>query len=175
MFTNKLVIFFFVLSIICLFVVCRTSTTVISSNPPTYLNHNDTVNYVGSESCRACHSEIYESFTHTGMGESFDVATPKKSASLINAHTLIYDSINNYYYKPFWQNDSLLVKEFRLRGKDTVYQRIEHIKYIIGSGHHTNSHIFENNGYLYQAPITFYTQKKIWDFAPGFSGGFSTR
>jgi len=161
--------------IVGLFIVCRSSNTIIDANTTAYLNHSDTVNYVGSESCRACHQEIYETFTHTGMGESFGLANPQKSASIINQHTLIYDSINNYYYKPFWQNDSLLVKEFRLKNKDTIYQRIEHIKYIIGSGHHTNSHIFEQNGYLYQAPITFYTQKKIWDFAPGFSGGFSTR
>jgi len=175
MLTNKVWIYGFLIFAVSLFVVCRSSNTTIQTDNTAYLNHNDTVNYVGSESCRGCHTEIYESFMHTGMGESFGLANPQKSAAIVNQHTLIYDSINNYYYQPFWQNDSLMVKEFRLNQKDTVYQRTEHIKYIIGSGHHTNSHIFEQNGYLYQAPITFYTQKKIWDFAPGFSGGFSTR
>ncbi|MBU3677830.1 MAG: tetratricopeptide repeat protein, partial [Chitinophagaceae bacterium] len=31
------------------------------------------------------------------------------------------------------------------------------------------------NGYLYQAPITFYTQKGQWDLAPGFEKGANSR
>jgi len=170
---NRYVLLLVVVFLTGLFIFCRPPATFQASN--VYLNHNDTVAYLGSESCRTCHLDKFETFMHTGMGESFDLATKVKSASIINDHTLIYDSINNYYYQPIWRNDSLLVKEFRLKNNDTVYQRIEHIKYIIGSGHHTNSHIYENNGYLYQAPITFYTQKKIWDFAPGFAGGFNNR
>lgn len=170
---NRYVLLLVMAFLVGLFIFCRTPVMVQTSN--NYLNHNDTVAYVGSESCKGCHLDKFETFMHTGMGESFDLATQQKSASNINEHTLIFDSINNYYYKPFWQNDSLLVKEFRLNGKDTVYKRTEHIKYIIGSGHHTNSHIYEKNGYLYQAPITFYTQKQIWDFAPGFSAGFNNR
>jgi len=171
---NRFVILLVITFLVCLFIFCRTPATIVQS-ANVYLNHNDTVAYIGSESCKTCHLDKFDSFMHTGMGESFDVATKQKSASIINEHTLIFDSINNYYYKPFWRNDSLLVKEFRLKNKDTLYQRTEHIKYIIGSGHHTNSHIYEKNGYLYQAPITFYTQKNIWDFAPGFAAGFNNR
>ena len=42
------------------------------------------------------------------------------------------------------------------------------IDYIVGSGNHTNSHIISDNGYLSQAPFTFYTQDSILDFPPGF-------
>lgn len=140
-----------------------------------YLNLNDTVEYVGSETCRGCHSNIYESFMRTGMGESFYHATPQKSAATFGQHVAVYDSINNFYYHPFWKDDSLFIREFRLSGKDTVFQRAQYIKYIIGSGQHTNSHIYDDNGYLFQAPVTFYTQKGIWDLAPGFEGGFSSR
>ncbi|HTB06939.1 MAG TPA: hypothetical protein VK806_08310, partial [Bacteroidia bacterium] len=37
-----------------------------------YLNINDTVKYVGAHTCMLCHQNIYNSFEHTGMGESFD-------------------------------------------------------------------------------------------------------
>lgn len=47
--------------------------------------------------------------------------------------------------------------------------------YIVGSGQHTNSHIIDINGYLHQAPITFYTQKGKWDLAPGFEAGHNSR
>ncbi len=158
-----------------LFYYCSSSEQIYTENDSPYLNHHDTVEYVGGETCRGCHADKFESFMHTGMGESFGDATKSRSKSKIDEHTLIFDSINNYYYKPFWKDDSLYVHEFRLDGKDTLYSRVEQIKYIIGSGHHTNSHIYEKNGYLYQAPITFYTQDQKWDFAPGFAGGFNSR
>ncbi len=154
----------------------RETTQAISSDLP-YRNLHDTVKYVGMQVCQSCHQEIYETFIKTGMGQSFDYATPSKSAAEFGDHVVLYDSINNFYYKPFWKQDSLYIKEFRLEREngDTVYQRNQYVKYIVGSGQHTNSHIFDDNGYLYQAPITFYAQKGIWDLAPGFEGGFSAR
>jgi len=140
-----------------------------------FLNQSDTVQYVGMEKCMLCHADKHATFIHTGMGMSFDRASREKSAALFDAHALVYDSVLNYYYKPFWRNDSLHIMEFRLQGKDTIHKRIETIDYIIGSGQHTNSHLLQINGYLYQAPITFYTQKQKWDMAPGMEAGFSSR
>lgn len=138
--------------------------------------YDTSIRYVGMETCRKCHESVYQSFIQTGMGQSFDLATPKKSAADFSpAHALVYDKDKDFYYKPYFHNDSLYIMEFRLDGKDTVHKRIEQITYIIGSGQHTNSHIYNSNGYLYQAPITFYTQKKQWDLAPGFEKGGSSR
>jgi tetratricopeptide (TPR) repeat protein len=69
----------------------------------------------------------------------------------------------------------MMILEFRLQGKDTVYKRIEKVDYIIGSGQHTNSHIQNVNGYLNQMPMTYYTQTQKWDLPPGFEQGFNTR
>ncbi|MGB1242939.1 MAG: multiheme c-type cytochrome, partial [Chitinophagales bacterium] len=167
---------------IALFVVCQSPSNQEPTNKATtsdlpYQNLHDTVKYVGMQACQSCHQEIYETFIKTGMGQSFDHATPQKSAAEFGNHVVLYDSLNNFYYKPFWQQDSLYIKEFRLDAttKDTIFQRNQYVKYIVGSGQHTNSHIFDDNGYLYQAPVTFYTQKGIWDLAPGFEGGFSSR
>ena len=142
----------------------------------TYLNLNDTVQYVGMDVCRQCHMDIYQSFIQTGMGQSFDHASREKSAAVFDeAHALVYDDHYDFYYKPFWKNDSLYIMEFRLEGEDTTYKRTEQINYIIGSGQHTNSHLMNRDGYVYQAPITFYTQRGVWDMAPGFEGGGNTR
>lgn len=141
-----------------------------------YINQQDTVSYVGMETCKLCHADKHATFIHTGMGLSFDKATREKSAALFDAqHAIVYDSTNNFYYKPFWRNDTLQIMEFRLNGQDTIHKRIESVAYIIGSGQHTNSHMIQVNGYVYQAPITFYSQKQQWDMAPGMSGGFSSR
>ncbi len=133
-----------------------------------FLNLNDTVNYVGMDKCRACHEDKYNTFIQTGMGQSFGLATKEKSAGIFENNKAVYDPKRDLYYFPYWENNSMKLMEYRLQGGDTVHKRIETIQYIIGSGHHTNSHFWSQNGYVFQAPITFYTQQKKWDLPPGF-------
>lgn len=151
-----------------LLVYCNRETSLNQSGH--YLNLQDSVQYVGMETCRSCHADIHSTFIHTGMGRSFDWATKAKTAATYGKHALVYDSVSNLYYQPYFQQDTLFINEFRLNGTDTIHQRTERISYIIGSGQHTNSHILNINGYIYQAPITFYTQEGKWDMAPGFKG-----
>lgn len=140
-----------------------------------FRNLNPEVGYVGMATCRSCHSNIHETFQHTGMGRSFGLASPGKSAACFGSEALVYDEASNFYYYPFFRDSQLFILEFRLEGGDTVHQRLEPIHYIIGSGQHTNSHILSVNGFCYQAPITYYTQSKRWDMAPGFEQGANLR
>lgn len=121
-----------------------------------------------------CHQNIYNNFIHTGMGRSWRIAT-KDNSSATFTYSQIYDAHSKFHYQAFIQNDSIYIKEYRLNKQDTIFLMIKKIDYIVGSGHHTNSHIYSINGYLYQAPMTFYTQKKIWDLPPGFENGHNTR
>jgi tetratricopeptide (TPR) repeat protein len=170
---KQLIPFLFLLLGICLFsIYCQNPGEAVSESP--YLNHHDSVTYVGKQQCRACHSEIYNTFIETGMGKSFGVASKLKSAARFG-HQALYDKQLDFYYLPFWKGDSMFIKEFRLKGKDTVYQRTERVDYIIGSGQHTNSHLTEINGYLYQMPLTWYAQQGKWDLPPGFENGRNVR
>lgn len=133
-----------------------------------YLNHHDSVKYVGKETCMPCHSDKYKTFIETGMGSSFSVANIHHSAAKNHFPGYVYDTIRDLSYQIYFQDSTLYVKEFRIFESDTVFKRTEKIDYIVGSGHHTNSHLMIRNGYLYQMPATFYTQKKVWDLPPGF-------
>jgi hypothetical protein len=140
-----------------------------------YLNLHDTVKYVGMQTCRGCHTEIYESYIKTGMGKSFDLSSPQKSAADFSGHPVVHDQFSGLSYHPFWEGDSLRIIEFRIEKKDTVHKRIEPITYIIGSGQHTNSHITNIGGSLYQVPLTYYTQTKQWDLPPGYENDHNSR
>ena len=139
-----------------------------------YLNHSDSAKYVGINTCKLCHQDIYNTYIKTGMGKSFDNATKTKSASNFK-HSEIYDKVGDFFYKAFWKKDSLYFLEYRLKNKDTIHKRLEKVDFIVGSGQHTNSHIQSVNGYLNQMPMTFYTQKQLWDLPPGFENGHNTR
>lgn len=178
--TKKLlysVCFAAVLMIIILNLFCNSSHDKKNDSKQSseYLNHSATVTYVGIEACRSCHLEIYKTFIQTGMGQSFNIATRQKSAADFSISNVVYDKYTDMNYHPFFKNDSMYVSEFRLNGKDTVYKRTERVDYIVGSGQHTNSHLTNVNGYLYQVPLTWYAQKKKWDLPPGFEKGHNVR
>ncbi|RME95026.1 MAG: pilus assembly protein TadD, partial [Bacteroidetes bacterium] len=129
----------------------------------------DSIHYVGMATCQSCHSNIHATFIQTGMGRSFGTAHARRSDASFGTHALVYDSLSDLYYFPYLRDSSLFIREFRLDAQgDTVHKRVEQVAYIIGSGHHTNSHLVNFNGYVYQAPITYYTQEARWDMAPGF-------
>jgi tetratricopeptide (TPR) repeat protein len=178
---RKLFFFSFFLLLVMLMVRCGNTPVAESVHPPVAVNrdpwigHRDSVHYVGMNTCRQCHYEIYQTFIKTGMGQSFDSASHQKSSAKFDAHTVIYDKYSDFYYHPFWKGNEYYIREFRLDKKDTVFNRVEKVSFIIGSGQHTNSHIMNTKGYLHQMPMTFYTQKGQWDLPPGFENGSNTR
>ena len=169
-----LLISFLLFVIIFLFklFISNTNTEVfqLDSSSHTHLNIYTDIDYLGINQCKDCHFDIYQTFTHTGMGKSFNYATKENSSSVFD--TVLYDEKLGLSYSPFWNNDSLYISEHydQFDMCDTTY-----VNYIIGSGHHTNSHIISHNGYLFQAPFTYYTQDSILDFPPGFEAGNNSR
>src|SRR5689334_25214377 len=97
------------------------------SDIPLYASLNDTVKYVGMQMCRQCHADKFETFMHTGMGMSFDHASSKKSSARFGSKEIVYDRYKDFYYHPYFSNDSLFVNEYRLNGKDTIHSRTEQI------------------------------------------------
>ncbi len=157
---------FLALLLTWLFSFCKKTGSSTSDSP--FRNVRDSVAYVGMNTCKSCHANVHETFQHTGMGRSFDLATLQKSAAKFGPQAVVFDSLRNFYYHPFFKDSVMYVLEYRLENGDTTHRRLEQISYIIGSGQHTNSHIINENGYIYQAPITWYTQEQRWDLAPGF-------
>lgn len=141
----------------------------------TYLNHNDTVKYVGIETCKKCHYDKYQTFIKTGMGASFGKADTTKSIAEIDVNSILHDSYLDLNYHAFWDHDKLYVNEFRNNKGDTSYQNVKEIDFVIGSGQHTNSHLYETHQYLFQAPFTWYAQDGKLDFPPGFEDGNNSR
>ena len=140
-----------------------------------YLNHNDTVAYVGKQACRECHFQNYTSYLKTGMGLSFDTTNHEKSATVIGPDSILFDHFKNLHYQPFWDGDTMRVSEFREENGKIVHERIETVAYTVGSGDHTNSHMYRSGDYVYQIPFTFYTQKGMFDFPPGFEDSLNSR
>ncbi len=142
-----------------------------------YLPHSPKAQYIGKQECKKCHRDKFDTYIHTQMGRSMKHANSTNSSAQWHNQNPIYDSTLNLYYLPYAKEQELFVKEFRLgkSGTDTIHQRIERIDIIVGSGQHTNSHFVSQNGYVHQAPLTWYAQKGEWHLPPGFENGNNTR
>ncbi|MEZ4829680.1 MAG: tetratricopeptide repeat protein [Bacteroidia bacterium] len=139
-----------------------------SPKPDTFLNLDPKVKYTGTQSCQPCHKKIYQSFIETGMGKSLYRPDTSRVIESFGPDAVTTDPKSDFAYFPFWLGGEMLVREFRLSGKDTIYQRTEKVDYVVGSGHQTRSYLMERNGYLYEFPITWYVSKQIWDLSPGY-------
>jgi hypothetical protein len=84
------------------------------TDQPKYASLDPTNKYVGMNTCKDCHSDIYETYIQTGMGKSFDLASVTKSSAEFGNHAPVYDHHLDFWYYPYWENDSLRIMEYRL-------------------------------------------------------------
>lgn len=133
------------------------------------LNLNPDVEYVGDEECVLCHSEIFNTFKQTGMGRSF---YPPSKESIIedyiqNNH--VFDQKSNLHYQMVLKEGEFFQMEYRLDEKgQRVHELARKVDYIIGSGNHGRTYLTRENGFLYEMPVTWYSDKGIWDLSPGY-------
>lgn len=154
--------------IISIFLALTTLLVRCTQKSGHYLNTDPAVKYTGTLSCEPCHKKIYQTFIETGMGKSLYRPDREKVIERFGPSETVHDPERNFSYFAFWQGEDMMVKEFRVRENDTVYQRVEKVDYVVGSGHQTRSYLLQRNGYLYEIPITWYVSKGIWDLSPGY-------
>lgn len=126
-----------------------------------YRNVRPEVAYVGDVTCARCHQEIAETYRQHPMGRSFSVA------------------------KPFEQPATLLVKGFRyavenLDGRPVhretwtdgnglaLAEHAAEVRYVLGSGTRGRGYLVEEEGFLFQSPLSWYARKNGWDLSPGY-------
>lgn len=136
-----------------------------------YTNAARGVKYVGSEKCAACHEEIYETYRHAEMANSmakFDPSNPLHRGQYPQKG-VVYDSVRNFYYQVVKNGDHFYQREYRLdKNKKVIHERMMEIEYIIGSGNNDFMYFSDENGMLYELPLTWYVHRNKWDLSPGY-------
>ena len=130
-----------------------------------YKNTQPGVQYVGSQACVACHEQEHESYQHTGMAQSMgtvDLAREPPDGRF--DHEL---SKSRYEVRrkdgQMWHRELLLT-----HGDEEVLLQEYPVKYVTGSGRHSLTYLVEEDGFLMESPITWYTSRKAWGMSPGY-------
>jgi len=128
------------------------------------------VAYVGNKECVYCHREISQSFLRTGMGRSFyrPGAQPDIEDYTDNNH--VYDRQNNLHYEMIAAADGYYQVEYRENDQAVrTHELRRKVDYVVGSGNNNRTYLASENSYINEMPVTWYSEKAIWDLSPGYN------
>src|SRR5947209_16109872 len=151
------------------------SNTVGSDDPrltfvTPYRNVRPEVKYVGDDICAQCHVVESEAFHHHPMGRSLAPMAAWAARERYDAAARNPFTAAGFDFLVERRGDKVFHKESRRDVQGQVISEMDaEIQYVVGSGEHGHSYLIEREGYLFQSPLTWYTQKQAWDLAPGFT------
>ena len=116
--------------------------------------------YVGNEPCAQCHSSIYESYQRTAMahasGPAIEVLAPAEFAH----------KPSGVDYRIYAEGGRAWLSFNRI-GDPSVRGKRQ-LLYYIGSGRRGRSYLFETDGFLFESPVNWYADARVWDMTPGY-------
>ncbi len=134
--------------------------------------------YIGSEACSHCHLGIARSFAAASMGHSLTEITPKflKTLSLPASYT---DPNTHHSYSVYAQDGRLWQSEFQstpggeppsnsASPEQDIFRSTHPIQWIIGTGENGYGGLLTRGGYLFQAPLSYYSAAGKWQLSPGY-------
>ncbi len=134
-----------------------------------FQNVHPSVQYVGDAKCAECHVDLARTFSQHPMGRSM---VP------VRAHVgkMPYD---REHRNPFdargvrlWverDGDRMWHRYAQIDDGQALWENRLEVQYVVGSGTRGYSYLAEIDGYVFQSPVSWFSQKQIWDISPGFS------
>jgi len=120
--------------------------------------------FIGSESCKSCHKDIYESHIKTAHYLTSHIATKDFIKGSFDAGK------NHFVYNKFMEvvldndNDSFFQTAF-ING---IAYQTEPFDIVIGSGGKGQTYLYFDSGRLFQLPVSYYTPLNSWCNSPGY-------
>lgn len=169
------------LQLLCLTAAWALSTQTGHALPKTqHENPQAKADYLGSESCSRCHLGIARSFDKASMGHSLTTITPKFLATLPLPATYT-DPNTHHSYSVYARDGKLWQSEFQEAPTNSglvgtapgqeIFRSTHPIPWIIGTGENGFGGLLVRGGYLFQAPLSYYSAAGKWQLSPGYQHG----
>jgi Flp pilus assembly protein TadD len=134
-----------------------------------YRNTGPDVKYVGDDSCAGCHPDKAETYRHHPMGRSFFPASQVASLEPVDQAAHNPFERLGFQFAIDQKGESIFHTARRLGSQGQVLTEDKTaIQFVLGSGTRGRSYLLNHDGYLFQSPISWFTQKHAWDLSPGF-------
>ncbi len=143
---------------ICLFLLTKCMDQEDAQPPPP----TNTTGFAGSETCAACHREIYENHLHTAHYLTTRPPLEKyiKGSFDRGKNTYVYDSSHSVAME---KRDSGFYEVGYKDGTERIAKRID---IVVGSGSKGQTYITRYNDLLFQLPVSYFTAAHQWANSP---------
>ncbi len=136
------------------------SCTCTGQSPAKPAIKADANGYVGNEACAPCHASIYESYQRTAMAQASGPAMD----NLLTGDFLHKKSGVSYR---IYSEDGKAWLSFDRPGDPSMHGKRE-LLYYIGQGRRGRTYLYSVDGFLFESPVNWYTDKHMWDMAPAY-------
>jgi len=116
--------------------------------------------YVGNEAYAKCHEAISESYKNTAMAH----ASGPAANNLIAGDFSHQASGVNYR---IYSDAGKVWLSFDRPGDPTVHGKRE-LLYYIGQGRRRRTYLCSDDGFIFESPVNWYTDRHMWDMAPAY-------
>ncbi len=133
-----------------------------------FRNLDSGTSFVGDTACFDCHENQYRGFKEHGMANSMYLLTRDTAVEDFGSEVVV-DSTTGLRYETVAADSGFFMVEYILdeEGK-RVHELKRPMEYVVGSGTSARTYVMEEDGWFYELPVTWYTQKGRWDFSPGY-------
>jgi hypothetical protein len=139
---------------------------VTSTSP--FLNVRPEVKYVGDAVCASCHQEITDAYHGHPMGQSLFLPADAPVIEKYDPPATTFRS-GPLRYEVERRGSTLVHRESLVDFTGTTLASLEaEAEWVFGSGRHGRGYLINRDGFLFQSPISWYTQKAAWDLSPGY-------
>ncbi len=128
----------------------------------------DNRGYVGSEACAACHAEICEQYAAHPMAQSTRRIDELKIVESFDEDVNHFVAFGRYYEASREGDRWVHSEELRSDSGELLFRQRETLAYAIGAGLKGRSYLIDRDGWLYESPITWYSEKARWQLSPGY-------
>lgn len=124
--------------------------------------------YLADAVCRNCHTEIWESYQHVGMAQSF--RRPGNERPVEDFGIDYVHSPTETTYRIVETDSGPVFERFQLDAEGEPINKVElPVSWIIGSGNKVRSYAYQNAlGEMFMLPLSWYSESRQWAMSPGF-------
>ena len=129
-----------------------------------------TSEYVDPQTCRPCHSDIFDSYQEVAMGRSFYLPSAENVIEDYKVDNHYYHELSNRHYRMLQRDGRFYQRRYQLDAQGREHNVFEmEVTHIIGSGNHARSYLnLDAGGVLRELPVSWYTQEQRWAMSPGY-------
>ena len=133
-----------------------------------YQNTRPGVKYVGDAACSRCHADITGTFGRHPMGRSLAPITAARLRGDEAGDRILFEA-QGLQYSIENRAGRVVHKETRRDASGRVIAQNEaEVQFAVGSGRLAIGYLIERDGFLFQSPISWYSQERRWDLPPGY-------